>query len=263
MSPADGRVAVVTGAAAGIGLALVESFVADGARVVMADINDAKLGVEAERLRGAGADVLDVVVDVGDPSAVDELAARSADVFGRVDVLCNNAGTVAFGPTWELDLAEWDRVLRVNLLSVIHGVRSFVPLMRASGDDGHIVNTASMAAFMQFGGVAPYIATKHAVVGLSIALAEDLDQAGSRICVSVACPGMVATGFGRPDAQVPPGQELPDGTVSPRAAATSIRMGMAARRFYVFTHDDSVDTVKDRFERVLRGFDSERKVSDA
>lgn len=255
-SDIEPRVAVVTGAAAGIGLALVESFVADGASVVMADIDAPLLQAEAARLRDTGAEILDIAVDVGDAAAVNRLAQRTARRFGRVDVLCNNAGTIAFGPTWEVDLAEWDRVLRVNLLSVVHGIRSFVPLMRAGGDDGHIVNTASMAAFMQFGGVAPYIATKHAVVGLSIALAEDLAQAGSGIRVSVVCPGVVATAFAQPGAEVPSADQLPEGVVSARAAAASIRAGMAAGRFYVFTHDDSVDTVNDRYERVLRCFDA-------
>jgi NAD(P)-dependent dehydrogenase (short-subunit alcohol dehydrogenase family) len=250
------RVVVVTGAAAGIGLALVESFIADGASVVMADIDTKLLRAEAARLRDAGAEVLDLPVDVGDPAAVDQLAQSAADRFGKVDVLCNNAGTIAFGPSWELDLADWDRVLRVNLLSVVHGIRSFVPLMRAGGDDGHIVNISSMAAFMQLGGVAPYIATKHAVVGLSIALAEDLVEAGSGIRVSVACPGTVATAFAHPGAEIPSEDDLPPGVVSARAAAGSIRAGIAAGRFYVFTHDDSVDTVNDRYERALRGFEA-------
>lgn len=194
-SDVDGWVAVVTGAAAGIGLALVESYVADGARIVMADFDAPRLRSEAARLRASGAEVLDIAVDLGDAAAVDELAQRSVDRFGRIDVLCNNVGTIAFGPTWEIDLADWDRVLRVNLLSVVNGIRSFVPIMRAGGDDGHVVNTASMAAFMQLGGASPYVATKHAVVGLSIALAEDLEQAGSGIHVSVVCPGIVATAF--------------------------------------------------------------------
>jgi short-subunit dehydrogenase len=128
-------------------------------------------------------------------------------------------------------------------------------MMRAGGDDGHIVNVASMAAFMQLGGVAPYVATKHAVVGLSIALAEDLQQAGSRIAVSVVCPGMVATGFGRPGSELPPDEELLPGVLSTGAAAEAIRKGMAARRFYVFTNEDSVDIVRDRYRRALAGFD--------
>jgi NAD(P)-dependent dehydrogenase (short-subunit alcohol dehydrogenase family) len=252
---AEAEVAVVTGAASGIGLALVEGLVGDGASVVMADIDESRLGSEAARLRAQGADVLDVVVDVAEPVSLDDLAQRTFDRFGRVDMLFNNAGTIAFGVVWELELANWDRVLRVNLLSVVHGIRSFVPIMRASGDDGRIVNMASMAAFMQLGGVSPYVATKHAVVGISIALAEDLRQAGSSISVSVVCPGMVATRFGRPDAKIPDDADLPAGSVSAAAAAARILVAAADRHFYIYTHDDSIEVVRDRFDRSLAGFE--------
>jgi NAD(P)-dependent dehydrogenase (short-subunit alcohol dehydrogenase family) len=170
-------------------------------------------------------------------------------------MLCNNAGTIAFGPAWELALADWERVLRVNLLSVVNGIRSFVPIMRRGGDDGRIVNTASMAAFMQLGGVAPYVATKHAVVGLSIALAEDLRQGGSGISVSVVCPGVVATRFGQPDAEIPDDDDLPAGTISADVAAARILRAAADRQFYVYTHDESIEIVRDRFDRCLAGFD--------
>jgi NAD(P)-dependent dehydrogenase (short-subunit alcohol dehydrogenase family) len=247
-------VAVVTGAASGIGRALVDSFVIDGAAVAMADVDADRLGEEADHLRGGGATVLDMAVDVGDAGSVEELARRTAERFGRVDVLCNNAGTITFGPVWEIDLAEWDRVLRVNLLSVVHAARSFVPLLRESGDDGAIVNVASMAAFMQFGGVAPYIASKHGLVGLSIALAEDLRTSGSGITVSVACPDMVATRFGNPEAVLPAEADLPAGILSPAQAAAAIRAGMAAGRFYIYTHAASEATVRDRFRRALDGY---------
>jgi NAD(P)-dependent dehydrogenase (short-subunit alcohol dehydrogenase family) len=222
----------------------------------MVDVDERRLRIEAERLRQGGATIVDAHVDVGDSAAMEELAAEVAMRFGRLDVLCNNAGTLAYGTAWEIDLAEWERVVRVNLLAAVHGVRSFLPLMRSSGDDGQILNTASMAAFMQLGGVAPYIATKHAVVGLSIALAEDLAAAGSGIQVSVACPGVVATALTQPDGVIPPEDELPAGTLSAAAAAAAIRAGMGARRFYVFTHEDSIEMVQDRCARAIR--DAER-----
>jgi NAD(P)-dependent dehydrogenase (short-subunit alcohol dehydrogenase family) len=250
----EGRVAVVTGAASGIGLALVETFLAEGAKVVMADFDAERLQVGSQRLLADGGEVLALETDVGDPAAVDRLARAASERFGRVDVLCNNAGTIAFGTVWEMTPQEWDRVMRVNLDGVVNGLRSFVPLMRASGDDGHIVNTASMAAFMKLGSVPPYVVSKHAVVGISHALAEDLEQAGSGIGVTVACPGMVSTRFGQPDADLPPEEDLPDGIVSARSAAQSIRQAMARRARYAFTHADSVNTVRERFDEVLGGF---------
>jgi NAD(P)-dependent dehydrogenase (short-subunit alcohol dehydrogenase family) len=250
----EGTVAVVTAAASGIGLALVEGLVASGAAVAMADIDGDRLAREAARLRAAGADVLDVSADAGAAADVDALAEQVMDRFGRVDLLCNNAGTIAFGAAWEIELADWERVVRVNLLSVVHGIRSFIPLMRAGRDDGHVVNTASMAAFMKLGTVAPYVATKHAVVGLSEALAEDLRNAGSGIGVSVVCPGMVATRFGQPDADIPPDEELPDGVVSAGVAAAAILTAIAERRFYVFTHDESIDVVQERHDRIVTSF---------
>lgn len=252
----EGRVAVVTGAASGIGLALVEQLTSQGASAVMADIDGGRLDAEADRLSSSGADVRHRVVDVADAPAVDALARYTVSEFGRVDVVCNNAGTIAFGPVWEIDLSDWNRVLNVNLLSVVHGIRAFVPSLRASGDDGYIVNTASMAAFMQLGFVAPYVATKHAVVGLSIALAEDLQQSGSGISVSVACPGMVATRFGNPEGEAPPDDEIPEGSIAASAAAERIVAAALARKFYVFTNPDSMDEVRDRHRRTLSDFES-------
>ncbi len=256
MDDLSDRVAVVTGAASGIGRALAERFAAEGARVVVADIDGARLAEEAGRLRERGHQVLDVVTDVGSAAAVDHLAQRTVDHFGRVDVLCNNAGTIAFGSAWELEQADWDRVIETNLMSVVHGIRSFVPAMRSSGDDGHIVNTASMAAFLDLGIVSPYATTKHAVVGLSLVLARDLELAESGIGVSVLCPGFVATRFVLPDSDLAPDDEVPDGFVSAGAVADAVRRAMAERRFWVFTDaEDSRQQVEARYAHILAGFD--------
>jgi NAD(P)-dependent dehydrogenase (short-subunit alcohol dehydrogenase family) len=257
MEDLSGRVAVVTGAASGIGRALAERFAAEGALVVVADIDEPRLTAEAGRLRERGHKVLDVVTDVSSAAAVDHLAERTVDHFGRVDVLCNNAGTIAFGPAWELEQAEWERVVGINLMSVVHGIRSFVPAMRSSGDDGHIVNTASMAAFLDLGVVSPYATTKHAVVGLSLVLARDLELAESGIGVSVLCPGMVATPFVLPDADLSPDDEVPEGFVSAGAVADAVRRAIADRRFWVFTDDDdSRHQVEARFTQILAAFDT-------
>src|SRR3974390_1527006 len=142
------RVAVVTGAASGIGLAIVEAFVDHGMRVVMADVDEDRLGAEADRLLSNEADVLPAPTDVRDPASVDALGRMVLQRFGTLHVAVNNAGVVGGGNSWEIPLEEWHRVLDVDLWGVIHGVRTFVPLILASGEEGHVVNVASMAAVL-------------------------------------------------------------------------------------------------------------------
>src|SRR5262249_12126435 len=158
------RVAVVTGAASGIGLALAERFVTEGMKVVMADIEKAGLSSSAERLRRTGAAVLATEVDVSRPEDVERLAAETYKTFGAAHVLCNNAGVAVLGAVHEHTLADWQWVINVNLWGVIHGVRAFVPRMLAGGDEGHILNTASLAGLT----TAPFMSlshgTKHAVL---------------------------------------------------------------------------------------------------
>ena len=250
----QGQVAVVTGAASGIGLALVEEMLSDGAAVVMADLDGQRLHVEADRLKDLGTAVIPVTTDVGSSDDVFALAQTTIKEFGRVDILCNIAGTLAMGPAWAISLDEWERVIRVNLFSVVHGIRAFVPLLRAHGDRGYIVNTASTAAFQTIESISPYTASKHAVVGLSEVLLADLQAAGSGIGVSVLCPGMVATRFAQPDAEVPDESELPAGVISAREVAGEVCRAMLEHRFYVFTHDDTEAVLLDRQQRLLSNF---------
>jgi NAD(P)-dependent dehydrogenase (short-subunit alcohol dehydrogenase family) len=189
----EGRVAVVTGGGSGIGLGMAEAFGAQGMRVVLADIEADRLAPAAERVRAAGApDVLTVPTDVRDPAAVDALAGATIEAFGAVHVLCNNAGVSSIGYQWETPLEDWRWVFDVNVFGVVHGIRSFVPHLVAQ-DEGHIVNTASMAALLTSAGSAPYAASKHAVVGLSKSLRAELAIRSGHVGVSVMCPGEVAT----------------------------------------------------------------------
>lgn len=193
MRELSGRVAVVTGAASGLGRAMAARFAGEGMKVVIADVDPVSLKQVEADLRTAGATVLAVPTDVSDAAAVEALAGQTLEAFGAVHLLCNNAGVVADRPTWEFTAAEWRWVLGVNLFGAIHGIRAFVPRMLAQGGEGHVVNTASAAAFTPLQGVAPYNVSKAGVVALSETLAMDLAQVGSRLKVSVLCPGFVAT----------------------------------------------------------------------
>ena len=191
MKDVSGKVAVVTGGASGIGRAMAEAFASAGMKLVLADQDDARVAETARELAARGAQVIAVRTDVSSPADVDALARRAIDAFGAVHVVCNNAG-VAYGglPTWESTVEDWRWVVGVNLMGVVHGVRTFTPILLEQGE-GHIVNTASIAGLITISGNALYAVTKHAVVALSETLFNEL--AGCGVRVSVLCPGFVHT----------------------------------------------------------------------
>jgi NAD(P)-dependent dehydrogenase (short-subunit alcohol dehydrogenase family) len=188
-----GRVAVVTGGASGIGLAMAERLAGAGMRLAIADVEEDALDAAAKHLVDGGAEVLAVPTDVSDAEAVDAFAGRVRDRFGAFHVVCNNAGVGGHGfMTWENPTSEWEWVLGVNLWGVIHGVRAFVPTL-VEQNEGHIVNTASMAGLTTLPFMAPYSASKHAVLAISEALHHELTMLGSGVKVSVLCPGFIKT----------------------------------------------------------------------
>jgi NAD(P)-dependent dehydrogenase (short-subunit alcohol dehydrogenase family) len=235
----QGRTAVVTGAASGIGLAIVEAFVMQGMRVFMADVAEEGLRTAAARLSDQGGDVRWMVADVGDQDAVERLARAVVDQFGELNVAVNNAGIVNRGNSWELPLAEWHRVIDVNLWGVIHGVRAFVPLILASGEEGHVVNTASMAAVLPVERLGPYTVAKHGVLGLSDVLRLELEAIEAPIGVSVVMPGLIRTGMN------------PIGTVSASVVAANVVDAMLSGRDYVFTDDHHRPEVEARLQAIL------------
>ena len=186
------RVAVVTGAASGIGLALAERFAAEGMKVVMADVEADALARAAEPIKEK-APVLATRVDVSKPDDVERLAAETYATFGAAHVVCNNAGVAVIGAVHEHSLADWEWVLGVNLWGVIHGVRAFVPRMLAGGQHGHIVNTASIAGLTNSPFMSVYNVTKHGVVALSESMYKEFQATGAPIGVSVVCPGLINT----------------------------------------------------------------------
>ena len=245
------RVAVVTGAASGIGLALAERFAAESMKVVMADIEAAPLAAAVEGLRRQGAAVLATRVDVSSPDDVERLARETYEAFGAAHVLCNNAGVAVIGAVHEHTLADWQWVVNVNLWGVIHGVRAFLPRMLAGGDEGHIVNTASMAGLTTAPFMSVYDVTKHGVVALSEAMYKEAQVTGSPIGVSVVCPGLIDTNImrssrNRPEALAEQGkagpmaqafgQGLSDrlaGGYPPSEVAEQVVAGIREGRFYI------------------------------
>jgi NAD(P)-dependent dehydrogenase (short-subunit alcohol dehydrogenase family) len=264
---APGRVAVVTGAASGIGFALSERFAGEGMRVVMADIEEPALAEAADLLASRGAEVLPVPTDVARDDQVGALRDRALEAFGAVHVVCNNAGVSGLGrPMWEMSSRDWEWVLGVNLWGVINGVRAFVPVLMEQ-DAGHVVNTASLAG-VTTGVLGPYSVTKHGVVALSEALYFQLAQRTASVGVSVLCPGWVRTRIGESDrnrpADIEPGpaldpnvaegfRQLLEAGMEPSAVAGHVVDGIRAGLFYLLTHPDMTDGIRRRAEEVLSG----------
>ena len=238
MKELRGRVAVVTGAANGIGLAITEAFVAEGMRVVLADRDADDLTASVDRLAAGGAEVHGVVVDVADTASVEALGAAVTERFGALHVAVNNAGIVFTGRTWEQPLDQWERVLAVDLWGVIHGVRTFVPMLLATGEEGHVVNTASLAAVTALPKLGAYTAAKHGVLGLSDVLRNELAEMGAPIGVSVVMPGRTISKMN------------PIGKYPAAGVAANVVDAIRRDRPYVFTDDEAVDLVEDRLHAI-------------
>ncbi len=266
-----GKVAVVTGAASGIGRALADAFVANGMRVVLADVESQALESVAAELRTGGADVFAVTADVATPADVERIGAAAMDVFGGLHVACNNAGVSGGGLSWEIDLDTWRWILDVDLWGVIHGVHTFTPLIIASGG-GHIVNTASMAGLTSNAGMSPYNVAKHGVVTLSETMHAELEMTHPEVGVSVLCPGWVRTRIheserNRPAAPAESPDEVDPGLLAvkemvanwiaeglqPAHVASLVVDAIRERRFYVLTHPEWQGMVRDRVDRMLSG----------
>lgn len=267
------KVAVITGAASGIGRGMAQVFAAAGMRVVLSDVEEAALRRTAEALRDAGADVHAVVADVAHAGQVQALADAAVRHYGTVDLLCNNAGVSAgTTPSWESTLDDWRWVMGVNLMGVVHGIRSFMPIFLAQGTPAHIVNTASMAG-LSSGGNPLYGASKAAVVSLSESLYLELQRNRSNVNVSLLCPGFVATNIlgaerNRPavlaDASAAPtspvahalrhwfGEQVAQG-LDPQDVARQVLDAVREQRFYVFTHPQWLSHVEHRMHHLLQG----------
>ena len=273
MQQLDGKVAVVTGGASGIGLAMAQRFAREGMKLALADIETGALEQAAADFEADGVEVFPHVVDVSNAEQMDGLAQAVLDRFGAVHVVCNNAGVATGGPMWELSTADWEFALRPNLWGVIHGVRVFTKHLIAQ-DEGHIVNTASLAGLVSVPGVGPYNVTKHGVVTLSETLHGELAALGSKVGVSVLCPGFVKTRLwdserNRPEAlrsaEATPTAEQEQAAQVLKALivggtpvdpiAERVLDAVRNQRFYILTHEGSEAFVEQRMQRIVKGED--------
>ena len=270
MQELSGKVAVITGGASGIGLAMARRFAAEGMRVVLADIDEVSLRSAEAHLAEGGAEVLAVVCDTSLEADLYALAAATMERFGGAHVLCNNAGVVGRGDAWRGPMNAWEWVIGVNLYGVIHGVRAFLPIMEDQGE-GHIVNTASMAGLVAMPGAAPYNVTKTGVVALTEGLYLELLATGSPVRVSALCPGFVKTnlldgqrwadrlGDDPGTAQSPMGQiidvvlrqGLEDG-IEPGDVAEQVIQAIRNEQFWILTHPESRQHPVERMQRAAR-----------
>ena len=266
MEDLQGKVAVITGGASGIGKAVASAAAGEGMKVVIADIEEAALKEAANDLSSNGAEVLGVVTDVADAASVRDLRDRALDRFGAVHLVHNNAGVGAGGPIWEVSEDDWRWILGVNLWGVVHGIATFVPVLIEQGE-GHVVNTASIAGLTTAPFLGPYNATKQAVVAMSETLYKDLQAAGvTGIGVSVLCPGFVQTRIAESDRNRPawaPEREVEGATELRAAIQTLVDSGIPAEQvgrqvldavrtdtFYILTHPELDDAVATRFKDI-------------
>jgi NAD(P)-dependent dehydrogenase (short-subunit alcohol dehydrogenase family) len=273
MHELKGKSAFVTGGASGIGLALGRAFAEADMKVMLADIERGALDAALKELSDFGPNVRGVACDVADPDGVERAAQAAHAAFGNVHVVCNNAGVAAGGGIDNISLGNWRWVIDVNLMGVLHGIRSFLPRMRAHGEGGHIVNTAAMAGMNAGLGFSPYVASKFAVVAMSEGLAMQLKPHG--IGVSVLCPSFVHSGIGesgrnRParygqapalDPASPAGMMVAEiarrlqSGLDPTEVATRVLSAIRENELYVFTHPNMRQEVDERFAAIQTAMD--------
>jgi NAD(P)-dependent dehydrogenase (short-subunit alcohol dehydrogenase family) len=268
------KVAVVTGAASGIGRAIADRCVKEGMNVVLADVEEPALAQTESEMKVTGKNVLAVLTDVSKTRDVEALAQKTLAAYGAVHLLCNNAGVGAGTTAWESTLNDWKWALDVNLWGIIHGLRAFVPIMLEQDAESHIVNTSSIAGLLPYHACAAYQTTKHAVVALSENLYYDLVERGGKVKVSVLCPGWVRTQImdawrNRPaefqddtsaiiitpemEAVIKEYQQAVETGMSPKNVAECVFRSIRNEQFYILTHPEFTPMAKARMEAIIQG----------
>lgn len=266
------KVAVITGAASGIGRAIAERCVQEGMKVILADIEKAALAETEKALKAQGEIVIAVPTDVSKAEEIEKLAQKTLDAFGAVHLLFNNAGVVPNGGStiWKSQYADWEWVIGVNLYGVIHGLHTFVPIMLEQDTECHIVNTASMAGLVSYEFLVSYHVSKHAIVALSENLYHSLAQQKAKVKASVLCPGWVKTNFLNAERNCPPAlsvnrnmtparirniqkaqNSMAENGLSPHNIADMVFAAIREDKFYIITHPELKDMVRQRMEDIL------------
>lgn len=253
-------VAVVTGAASGIGKGLALALAKRGCKLVLADINLTALEQVHAEVRAQGVAAMSVETDVAESAAVENLAVRAFEQFGRVDLLINNAGVLSSGASWELDVQEWKRVLDINLWSVIHAIHAFIPRLLKQTGGAHVVNIASLAGLTSGAWVAPYTVSKHGVIALSECLAAEMAATEHPVTISVVCPAAISTGIARnlnDNGSVHSGElnahlrDLITHAMSPEVLAEKVLAGIEAQQFWIFPQQEVRTAAERRLQRIL------------
>jgi NAD(P)-dependent dehydrogenase (short-subunit alcohol dehydrogenase family) len=260
MDVLTGKVAVVTGAASGIGSAMASAFAAAGMHVVLADRNEQGLAHVLETIEAHGGAGIAVPTDCGDRDSVGALRDATLAAFGAAHVVCNNAGLGGGGAliNGRLDLARWREVMNVNYFGHIYGIEAFLPILLEQ-DEGHIVNTASRQGLVSSGGNAGYCASKSAAIALSETLHLELSSIGSKVGISILCPGGVRTGMLRPPEELPADTDAETRTLltqryrdaaEPADVAALVVRAVLANRLYVLTHAETIEWMTARTDRI-------------
>ena len=283
MQELNGKVAVITGGASGMGRAFADRFAAEGMRIAIADIEEPVLDQAVAELEAAGAEVLGMRCDVSDHGSVQDFGAAVEEAFGTAHVVCLNAGVASGGLIAEQSLKSWQWVLGVNLFGIVHGLDVFLPGL-IEQDEGHVVMTASIAGHTSFAGLGPYNASKHATVTIAETLHAELREVGSQVGVSCLCPGFVATNIfsavrNRPESlQDAPGDPLDDeeqlgrkallewmaaNAMQPAAVADMVHDAVTSDTFWIFTDKDHLIQIAERHKRIRTRQDpNARRISD-